>query len=182
MAVLVIHLLEAIEVEEEHGEFIAGQGQPLQGGIKCFIEGETIRQVRQRILPDRPFRFELPHDASRERGGIDEHAAQQHASVNHDQNGHQQIGRIAGSAEADGDAEEEWSRERDGRDRDGGEGERAAREHPGAETGDDQLAASGGIREECHRNYSPGGSENERVAHQPMHGTTGHELRLRDPA
>jgi len=145
------------------------------------LKDHAVWQVCQGILADRPFGLELGDDASRECERIDENAAQQHAAIDHDQDGHQQVDEIAVPAEADGGTEKDRRGVSDGRHRNRGEGECAARQHPGAKAGDHQLCAAGRIGEESHRDYSPGGPENECVSHQPVHGPAGYELRLCDP-
>ncbi|MGY3465194.1 hypothetical protein ACVW0I_002065 [Bradyrhizobium sp. LM6.11] len=107
MAELVVDLLEAIEIEQKHREFLAGQGEPLQGSIERFVEGDPIGQMGQRVLPHRALCLELPHHAPCERQRIDEYRTQQHAPVHHHQDGHQHIGGITVPAEADRDADED---------------------------------------------------------------------------
>ena len=182
MAELVVDLLEAIEVEQKHREFLAGQSETLQGSIERFVEGDPIGQMGQRILPHRALGLDLPHHAPCERERIDEHRAQQHAPVDHHQDSHQHIGGIAVPAEADRDANEDRCRKSDRRNRDRGEGQRAAGQHARAKAGDDELAAGGCMGEEGDRDDAPGGAENESVAHQPMHCPARDELRFGDAA
>ena len=132
----VVDLLEAIEIEQQHGEFLAGARQPAQRAVERLVEGDAVRQMRQRILPHRPLRLVLGDDATPELEGIDEHAAQQHRAVNQHEDGHQQIDEIAVAAEADGDADEDRRGEGNRGDRDGGEGEGAAGGTPSGAAGD----------------------------------------------
>ncbi|MGY3124085.1 hypothetical protein ACVWXQ_008022 [Bradyrhizobium sp. S3.14.4] len=67
VAELVVDLLEAVEVEQEHREFLAGQGHPPQRGFERLVEGEAVGQQREGILPDRALGLDLPDHASRER-------------------------------------------------------------------------------------------------------------------
>jgi hypothetical protein len=66
VAELVVDLLEAIEIEQQHRELFARQGQPLQGGIERLVEGEAVGQESQRILPHRALGLDLPYHAPRE--------------------------------------------------------------------------------------------------------------------
>ncbi|MGY4502613.1 hypothetical protein ACVWYH_006570 [Bradyrhizobium sp. GM24.11] len=182
MAEPVIDLLEAIEVEQQHGELLAGQREALERAIERLVEGDAVGQLRQRILPHRAFRLDLPHHAAREGDRIDEHAAQQNAAIDYDKESDQQEGEVAVSAETDGDTDEDGGGERDGGDRDGGKGERAAGQHARAQTGDDKLSAGRSVREEGDGDDAPSGAEHEGVAHQPVHRPARDELRLCDPA
>jgi hypothetical protein len=72
---LVVDLLEAVEIEQQHCKLLAGQCQPLQRSLERLVEGDAVGQVGQGIQPHRALRLDLLRDAPRERERIDEHAA-----------------------------------------------------------------------------------------------------------
>ena len=178
MAKFVVHFLEAVEIKEKNRKFLAQARQPVEGAFEAFAKGETVRQLRQGIPPDRPFGLQLSNGASGKFDRIGENAAQKHEPIGHNKDSDEQIDEIAVSAEANCRTHKDRSRECNCRHRNRGEGECTAREHPGAKARYHQLPAIRGVCEESHWNDRPGGSENERISHQPMHGPAGHEMRL----
>ncbi|MCP1924909.1 hypothetical protein J2R89_000225 [Bradyrhizobium elkanii] len=182
MAEPVVDLLEAVEIEQQHREFLTRPRQPVQCAVERLIEGDAVRQMRQRILPHRPFGLVLGDNPPPEFERVDEHAAQQHRTVDQDQHRHQEVDEIAVPAEADCGADEDRRGESNRGDRDGGEREGAAGQHSRAQAGDDELGAARCVGEEGDRDDAPGRPERQRIAHQPVHGSARHELRLGDAA
>ena len=132
MAELVVDLLEAIEVEQKHREFLAGAARArFRAASRRFVEGDAIGQMGQRVLPHRTLGLDLPHRApSQTRTNSTNTLRSSTDAVDHHQEGDRagtpespflprQIAMPAkiGAVNAIG------------RDRDRGEGQRAARQH-----------------------------------------------------
>ena len=115
MAELVVHLLEMIKVEQKNGTFLATGSQPDQSSFQAFIEGETVRKLRERILPHSLLGFEMCNHPPCEFKRISKDATQKYRRINNNQDCDQQIHKVAASGDADCRAKKKRSHKANGR-------------------------------------------------------------------
>src|SRR5258706_11235567 len=128
MAELLVHLLEMIKVEQKNGTFLATGSQPDQSSFQAFIEGETVRKLRERILPHSLLGFEMRNHPPCELKRIGKDATEKDTGIGNNQNRDQQINKVTVSGDADCRPKKNGSHEANGRDRNRSEERRVGKE------------------------------------------------------
>ena len=171
MAELVVHLFEVVKVEQENGTFLASAGQPDQGSFQAFVEGETVRKLRESVLSHSLLGFEMCDHPPCELKRIGKDATQKHTRVRNNQNCDQQINKVAVFRDADCRPKKNGSHKANGCNRNGCKCEGATCQHPGAQCGHQHLPAGICVLKESNGNDCPHAAQNEGVSHKAMNGT-----------